>query len=260
MRAGITSWLKNLKTRPPAALAGSAETYAPDTPFFAIGDVHGCAVQLEKLLAELDGIASGEENLVFLGDYIDRGPQTREVLTRLYDLNRRMPGRTTCLMGNHERMMLDFIDDPAGDGLHWLQNGGFETLKSFGVLTVQHRLDSSTCIGLANRLEAALPRGMQEWLRALPLQWSSGNMHCVHAAMSPRRAPHVQRAQTLLWGHPNFLNTAREDSSVVVHGHTIVKQAGLSASRISLDTGAYRTGRLSAARISTGACQFIEVQ
>lgn len=258
MRAGITSWLHSWKRRDAQDASEIVQCFAPEIPFFAVGDIHGCAALLDTLLKQFDAAATGEEVCVFLGDYIDRGPEARDVLSRLFDLCKGHPDKVVCLMGNHERMMLDFIDDPAGGGLHWLQNGGPETLKSFGVSAGTHALDSSTCIGLANDLEAAMPPGMQGWLRDMPLQWSSGNMHCVHAAMSPKRAPHAQRAQTLLWGHPNFLNTARDDSAVVVHGHTIVKQASLSLSRVSLDTGAYRTGRLSAARISQGACQFFE--
>lgn len=258
MRKGITEWLSRWRSRDVVDTEGSAESFAPEAPFFAVGDIHGCAPILDKLLQQLDATATGKEVYVFLGDYVDRGPEGREVLTRLFDLSQANPEKVVCLMGNHERMLLDFIDDPAGGGLLWLRNGGLETLKSFGVLVEQQALNTSNSIDLANDLEAAMPSGMQDWLRGLPLQWSSGNMHCVHAAMSPRLAPDAQRAQTLLWGHPDFLNTSRDDTCIVVHGHTIAKQASLMASRISLDTGAYRTGRLSAARISQGTCQFFE--
>jgi len=260
MRAGITSWLNSWKKRNVADAEDAAVGFAPEAPFFAIGDIHGCAALLEKMLARMDAVATGEEACIFLGDYIDRGPKGREVLTRLFELSQARPDKVVCLMGNHERMMLDFIDDPAGAGLHWLQCGGVETLESFGVPVAQHSLDSSACVGMANQLEAALPTGLQDWLRSLPLQWSSGNMYCVHAAMSPKRRPDAQNAEVLLWGHPHFFNTTRDDNCFVVHGHTIVERAAVTRGRVSLDTGAYRTGRLTAARITGGSCDFLEVR
>ncbi|MFG6584667.1 metallophosphoesterase [Sulfitobacter sp. 1A12779] len=260
MRAWITSWLKVWNKRSDAEAEGKPDNFAPEAPFFAVGDIHGCAGLLEELLEKLGAVATGEEVCVFLGDYIDRGPDGQGVLTRLFSLSRQYPDKVVCLMGNHERMMLDFIDDPAGAGLEWLKFGGVETLQSFGVSVDKRGLDSAGSIELANALEAALPIGMQEWLRALPLQWSSGNMHCVHAAMSPKRHPGAQREEALLWGHPNFFSEPRDDGEVVVHGHTIVEKPGVYTSRVSLDTGAYRTGHLTAARISAGACIFLQTE
>ncbi|WPZ23576.1 metallophosphoesterase family protein (plasmid) [Sulfitobacter faviae] len=260
MRAEITSWLKGWIKRSEAEAEGAPDHFAPEAPFFAVGDIHGCAGLLEDLLEKLRAVATGEEVCVFLGDYIDRGPDGRGVLTRLFDLCQSYPEKVVCLMGNHERMMLDFIDDPAGAGLEWLRFGGLETLRSFGLSADKRGLDSAGSIELANALEAALPSGMQEWLRSLPLQWSSGNMHCVHAAMSPKRHPRAQREQALLWGHPKFFSEPREDGVFVVHGHTIVENASISASRVSLDTGAYKTGRMTAARISTGGCIFLQTE
>lgn len=260
MLAGITPWLKGWKKHSEAKAEGKPDDFAPELPFFAVGDIHGCADLLDVLLAKIEVVATGEEMCVFLGDYIDRGPDGRGVLTRLFDLSRQYPDKVVCLMGNHERMMLDFIDDPAGAGLEWLRFGGLETLQSFGIFAGKRGLDSTGSIELANALEAALPPGVQEWLRSLPLQWSSGNMHCVHAAMSPKRHPKAQREPALLWGHPKFFSEPREDGVFVVHGHTIVENASISASRVSLDTGAYKTGRMTAARISTGGCIFLHTE
>ncbi len=229
----------------------------PDAPFFAVGDIHGCFAPLSALMARLDAMAKGPETIVFVGDYIDRGAHSRPVLEFLFRANKEHPNKVVCLMGNHERMMLDFIDDPAGRGAIWLQNGGLDTLASFGITLRQRDTDTDTAIEIANALEAALPAGMQNWLRALPLRWSSGNVHCVHAALSPARAPDDQREEVLLWGHPNFMTVPRDDGQFVVFGHTIVPQAGVTGSRIAIDTGVYRTGRLSAVRVETGACHFL---
>ncbi|MFG6661047.1 metallophosphoesterase family protein [Sulfitobacter sp. 915] len=260
MRRGITSWLKSWKKHDHVEVEGVPDDFAPEIPFFAVGDIHGCAGLLDAMLLQLEAAASGDETRVFLGDYIDRGSDSRGVLMRIWGLSQEHPDKVVCLMGNHERMMLDFIDDPAGTGAEWLRFGGVETLRSFGISTESRELDSAASIDLANALEAALPAGMQEWLRGLPLQWSSGNMHCVHAAMSPKRHAKSQREEALLWGHPKFFSEPREDGVFVVHGHTIVENAGISASRVSLDTGAYKTGLLTAARISASSCVMFQTE
>jgi serine/threonine protein phosphatase 1 len=98
---------------------------------------------------------------------------------------------------------------------------------------------------------------LQAWLRALPLTFQSGNIACVHAAMDPSSSPDKQSSRILLWGHPDFMSEARVDDLWVAHGHTIVKSAACQNSRIALDTGAYRTGRLSVAAVSGGHCTFL---
>ncbi|MBM2294559.1 serine/threonine protein phosphatase [Sulfitobacter pseudonitzschiae] len=231
---------------------------SPEAPFFAVGDIHGCKSILKNLMRRIDEVADGSENIVFLGDYIDRGLESQQVLIWLFELTQAFPDRVICLMGNHERMMLDFIDDPAGRGGYWLRHGGMDTLASFGVEWFSCKLDAIKSIEIANNLEAAMPEGMQDWLRSLPLKWVSGNMHCVHAAMSPLRPVEEQRDEVLLWGHPDFLTTQRNDENFVLHGHTIVKHATITGCRIPVDTGAYKTGRLSAVRVSDGECSFIE--
>lgn len=86
----------------------------PEAPFFAVGDIHGCKSILKNLMRRIDEFADGSEKIVFLGDYIDRGLESQQVLIWLFELTQAFPDRVICLMGNHERMMLDFIDDPAG--------------------------------------------------------------------------------------------------------------------------------------------------
>lgn len=249
----IRNWRKGTATAPSYVKV----SVMPDAPFFAVGDIHGCFAPLSALMARLDAIAEGPETIVFVGDYIDRGAQSRQVLEFLFRASQEHPDKVICLMGNHERMMLDFIDDPAGRGAIWLKNGGLDTLASFGITLRQRDADTDAAVEIANALEAALGLQMQTWLRALPLRWSSGNVHCVHAALSPRRAYDDQRDEVLLWGHPNFMTTPRDDGQFVVHGHTIVDQADVVAGRIAIDTGAYRTGQLSAARIAVGECRFL---
>lgn len=256
---GKLKTLFGARQAPEEASGPTIETViAPERSFFAVGDIHGCAAQLDTLMGRIEAEAQGDEAVIFLGDAIDRGPASAQVLERLFAFARDHPGDAVVLMGNHERMMLDFIDDPSGRGARWLVNGGIETLESFGVSGAVPRPDAEEALDLADRLEAALPEGLQDWLRALPLHWQSGNVHCVHAAMNPDKAPGAQSDRSLLWGHPEFLRRPREDGVCVVHGHTIMPEPSVRDGRIALDTGAYRGGKLSAARLQAGDCRFLQ--
>ncbi len=226
----------------------------PDAPFYAVGDIHGCVDLLQVLLGQIGRAA--DEQIVFLGDYIDRGPDSAATLKALYDLSHRRPGKVTFLLGNHEKMMCDFIDDPLGRGARWSQFGGRETLASYGI-DIPMTPSSDELLEACDALEAALPSPILPWLRAMPLSWNSGNVWCVHAAMDPERAPDMQRSRTLLWGHKAFLGQRRQDDNCVVHGHTVVQNPSNRNSRIAVDTGAYMTGRLTAAYVSQESCEFI---
>jgi serine/threonine protein phosphatase 1 len=249
-------------SRKPAAQPASAQTVMnelrPDAAFYAVGDIHGCDVLLAQMITKLE--LGRHRPVVFLGDYIDRGPQSAQVLARLFDLSQTHPANVICLMGNHERMLCDFIDDPLENGALWLRNGGLETMESFGVSGPPRHADADALIDAADALEAALGKDLFVWLRALPLSWHSGNVWCVHAAMNPARSPQTQRTQSLLWGHRDFLGSPREDGLCIVHGHTIVPQPLNANSRIAIDTGAYRGGGLTAALIGPDQCDFVTVQ
>tara|TARA_R100000322_G_scaffold167961_2_gene136745 strand:+ start:2360 stop:3133 length:774 start_codon:yes stop_codon:yes gene_type:complete len=228
---------------------------SPDQTFYAIGDIHGCDTLLTELLTRVESENEAGSPVVFLGDYVDRGPNSAAVLSRLHELSQEAPYPVICLMGNHEKMMLEFIDDPVGKGLRWLKHGGIETLESFGLTGVTVKSDMEDLMEVADELEAALPDGLQTWLRALPLQWRSGNIVCVHAAMDPAREPEDQSSRTLLWGHND--DSPRTDGLWVIHGHTIVKEPATRNGRIGIDTGAYQSGRLTAAEIKMGSCRFL---
>lgn len=229
---------------------------APLRPFVAIGDIHGCFDLMQRHYTTLRAELGEAIEVVFLGDYADRGPQSAQVLEQLFAWQTASPDTVICLMGNHEKMLLEFIDDPAGKGLRWLVNGGRETLASYGITLPPGQVTADDAADAADAFEAALPDGLEAWLRDLPLIWSNGNIHCVHAAMDPSKPPEAQNRRTLLWGHRDFLTTPRADGQTVVHGHTIMAEPTLGDTRISIDTGAYHSGRLTAALISPGACEF----
>lgn len=229
----------------------------PDRPIFAIGDVHGRLDLLEDLLERIDEDTEARQPgpktaLVLLGDYVDRGPDSAGVLRLIHELVRQLPGHMACLMGNHERMMLDFIDDPMHVGRHWMMNGGGATLDSFGITGLTDRAQDSDLIEAAAKLRqalAAIDQGFETWLRGLPLFWISGDVAFVHAAADPARPITAQDADTMLWGHDAFFSTPREDGYWCVHGHTIVDTPTVSDRRVSVDTGAVHTGVLTAAAL-----------
>jgi len=229
----------------------------PDEPFLAIGDVHGRA----DLVIELDGLVEAEcpgRTVVFLGDYVDRGEHSREVLELLMALSPDSAPPVICLAGNHESMMLEFLDQPETAARRWLRNGGLQTLASFGAAPPAGGLDDpETLVVLRDRLACAMGDEMIAWLRARPLMWHSGNVWAVHAGADPDLPMAEQAPQTLLWGHAGFLRGQRSDGQWVVHGHTVVDRPQVRDGRIAVDTGAYATGRLSAAIIASDGVRFL---
>ena len=234
---------------------GPLTALRPDAPFYAIGDIHGRLDLLESLLSRIN--PDDDQRLVFLGDYVDRGPNTADTLVALHEMSNRRPDDIICLMGNHEKMLLAFVDDPLGKGSSWLRNGGAATLRSFGIDAPPDRGSADQILAACDALESAIPQDLMQWLRQLPLSWNSGNIWCVHAAMDPAISPSVQSAGTMLWGHRDFLKTDRLDDAVVVHGHTTVVEPTRHFSRIAIDTGAHQSNRLTAAHLSQNACQFV---
>jgi serine/threonine protein phosphatase 1 len=197
---------------------------------------------------------AGRARLIFAGDLIDRGPGSAAVLARVQALCEQ--GRALALMGNHERMMLDFLDAPARIGPLWLANGGDATLQSLGVTA--HRAPDMAA--LAQALRAALPPGQEAWLRALPLSWREGALAVSHAGADPALPFETQDDRVLLWGHRDFPRRMRGDGVWIVHGHVIAAQVTAEAGRIGTDTGAFATGRLSAAWLDRDGLRVLEAR
>lgn len=230
----------------------------PDMDFLAIGDVHGRA----DLLLKLDRVIEADRPgwpVVFLGDYIGRGDESREVLQLLMSVAPDGDPPVTCLMGNHERMLLDFLDNPARNARRWLKNGGLQTLASYGVAPPRAAGDDPAALeALRDRLADAMGAAVIDWLRARPLTWRSGDVWAVHAGADPAVPIEAQAPEVLLWGHRDFPRHPRADGQWVVHGHTVVETPGMAEGRIAVDTGAYATGRLTAAAISRDGVTFLQ--
>lgn len=230
----------------------------PDRLLYAVGDIHGRADLLELMLEAIAADAgTAEGDLVFLGDYIDRGPDSAAVLERLRGLQ---VGNldVTCLMGNHERMLLSFLDDPL-QGQMWLRYGGLETTSDFVLTRAALETGATPMETLRDRLEEAIAPDLLNWLRGLPLSFLSGNAGCLHGMADPNVSWESQSESVLLWARPARGSTPRADGIWVIHGHTVVATAERDAGRICVDTGAYKSGVLSAARCERGDIRFLSV-
>lgn len=239
---------------------GKDTNLCTDWPLYVIGDIHG---RHDLLMRMLDLISQDWEAhpemvdsvAVFLGDYIDRGENSAGVLAELQSMSER--DDVVCLIGNHDKMLLDFLDDPVRKGPRWLKHGGLQTLASYGIGGLSERSPASDLHDGVARLRAALPNGQEDWLRTLPAQFISGNLVCVHAALDPALPIEDQTDNTRMWGHPDFLTTPRSDGNWVIHGHTIVNAPIIKDQRIAIDTGAYATGNLTAAAIGNGTVRWL---
>ncbi|TMV68218.1 serine/threonine protein phosphatase [Thioclava sp. BHET1] len=230
----------------------------PEMRHYLIGDVHGCAELLERLLRQIDIEIADRPNhparIVFLGDLIDRGPDSAAVLALARE---RCAMGAESLMGNHEAMLLEFLDRPETGG-HWLRNGGAATLASFGLSPPETDPVSPKCLHLlATNLRAALPPGLETWLRARPLSLCSGTLWMVHAGADPELPMPEQQPEVLLWGHPAFESKARRDGLWIAHGHRIQPRPGTARGRIAVDTGAFATGILTAGCVDAGGIRFL---
>lgn len=200
---------------------------------YAIGDIHGSLDKLQGLVARCAQHAAGRPmTWVFLGDYIDRGPQTRGVIDMLLTLQARSEASSVVtLMGNHEAMLLAVLER-RGAARHWHQQGGLATLSSYGVTTADE-----------------LPGAHVDWLRALRLSFDDGRRFFVHAGISPDRPLDAQDDFDLLWIREPFLSGRRDYGRLIVHGHTPLANGrpDLRSNRLNLDTGAVFGGPLTAA-------------
>ena len=239
------SWLGRLLGR------GAFPPPAPEGELAVIGDLHGRADLLARMFERIEA-EQPDATVVTVGDYVDRGPDSRAVL----EMVRQRPG-LVALRGNHEAMMLGFLDDPELEAQRWLRVGGRETLQSYGITPPDCAADRAPA---AAALRAALG-GTEDWLRGLPTSWRSGEVLVSHAGADPARSPDDQDEHVLLWGHPAFAQRRRRDGVWVVHGHNVVDSARARGGRVAVDTGAWKTGRLTAAVLAAGEpVTFIEVR
>jgi serine/threonine protein phosphatase 1 len=222
----------------------STERLPDGTRIYVVGDVHGRADLLDQLLRHIDlDLARRpihQAIQVFLGDYIDRGPASREVLDRLIERNR--THEMVFLRGNHETFLLEFLENPAVLG-EWRRFGGLETLLSYGLKPVFNSTPVEQ-IELAHTFAEVLPESHLQFLKALKPWFSCGDFFFVHAGVNPRVPLTEQLEEDLLWIRDDFLTADTNFGKLVVHGHTPMAEPDIRSNRINIDTGAFATGRL----------------
>ena len=231
--------------RPPGRLPS-------DTRIYAIGDIHGRADLLADTISRIDGDIRrrpvGHAVEVYLGDYIDRGPDSKSVLDQL--AVRMVRERAVCLRGNHESLFEAFLNDPTAAD-HWMQIGAVQTLASYGISA--RDISTKTATELQRLLLAALPRTHALFLQCLRNSFCCGDFLFVHAGIRPNVPLEQQNLHDLIWIRNDFLQSEQQHGKIIVHGHTPVPHPDIRHNRINIDTGAWRSGVLTCIAIDNSS-------
>lgn len=225
---------------------------------YAVGDIHGHLDQLrsayDRILADKAREGTGAAEVVFIGDYADRGKDVPGVLDMLIScIEDGEP--VVCLAGNHDRMMLGFLDpsfpqDALSGGTDWLRPeiGGRHTLKGYGLNQLPWGLKSAA----RRKVLSVIPDRHVDFLRGLNLYHEAPGLFFAHAGIHPDRPLNDQFAEDLLWIRGVFLHDARDHGALIVHGHTPVQEVDHAGNRVNIDTGAGFGRPLSAVAIEDG--------
>lgn len=226
---------------------------------YGVGDVHGRLDLLEQMIAKIEediGARRPAKNvIVFLGDLIDRGPQSAQVIERLRTW-RPATAKTVFLCGNHEEVLLRVLAGEATVLADWLKFGGAECLASYGV-DVDRLSDVHESVALS-AVRAAIPADHRAFLESFADTFRFGDFLFVHAGIRPGLAVAAQAQKDLRWIRDPFLDDQGDHGFVVVHGHTISERVEERANRIGIDTGAYRSGILTALGIEGAERWFLD--
>jgi serine/threonine protein phosphatase 1 len=216
------------------------------TRVYAIGDIHGrldLLKDLEYLIGEHAQKAPvARQCIVYLGDYVDRGMQSKEVIDHLLD-GPPAGFEAVYLKGNHEEFLLHFLDD-VRIGPSWIANGGGATLYSYGAHSPEQGNEQDRLNNLRLQLRELVSERHLEFMRGLALFHVEGDYYFVHAGVRPDVALEQQRAEDMLWIRRQFLEDLRDYGKIIVHGHTIADAPVIRPNRIGIDTGAYMSGVL----------------
>ncbi|MGX5667727.1 metallophosphoesterase family protein [Rhizobium daejeonense] len=233
----------------------------PPYTLYAVGDVHGCLDELLAVETRIrDDIVSNETPglIVYLGDYVDRGPQSAGVLNLLSGPNNDKRMRRLPLCGNHDAIFAAFVRDPANH-MEWIDHGGRQTMLSYGIdidelfTRVRRRPEE-----VARVLQQAVPSRHLSLIDVLPISLRVGPFLFVHAGIRPGVTLQDQTDEDMLWIREPFLSTGPQLPFTVVHGHSPFSEPDFGRSRIGLDTGAYVSGKLSVLKIANGVPSLLD--
>lgn len=228
-----------------------------DQRIYAIGDIHGRLDLFDQLVARIDADRSGARpRIILLGDYIDRGPGSAEMLERLSSGALPAWADWICLKGNHEQAMLDALAAGGNRMMErWRNFGGRDTMRSYRVPSTLSFGDDMDA--LRTDLLHRIPQHHLDWLRGLPLSCRVGDYLFVHAGIRPGIPLDAQDPIDLMWIREDFLNSRVDHGCVVVHGHSIKPLVDERLNRIGIDTGAYKSGRLTALALAGTTRRFL---
>jgi serine/threonine protein phosphatase 1 len=254
--------------RPGVQTIAAPRSAGPEAPpsieagvIYAVGDIHGRADLLAILLDRIqqrDGILGPHIlTVLFLGDYIDRGPQSQAVVDRVIALAREGWCKVVALKGNHEEIMLKFLAG-ASVGRDWIKLGGAATFRSYGVAAPHPDAIPPLYDAARTALARAVPPSHIDFMQALSLWSVSGDYVFVHAGVKPDVPLAEQRDRDLLWIRGEFARCDRPMDKVVVYGHTPNAKPKVEPWKIGLDTGAYGTGILTAMRLQGASREIIQ--
>ncbi len=219
---------------------------------FVIGDIHGCKELVQKIhnkILELSKNIEGQKLLIYLGDYIDRGPDIKETIQTLIDFQPENFKRVF-LLGNHEQMLLEFISGNKNSPYVWLSNGGVETFKSYGIDLSDYidpvRMKLHHEEKIREKLLESLPSSHKDFFLHLQLNYEWNNYFFVHAGIDPDLPLDQQDKEIMLWTREqSFFDPKMRYHKIIVHGHTPVDKIEEFPCRINLDTGSFYSGNLS---------------
>ena len=224
---------------------GRRPSLLAEVRIYAIGDIHGRLDLLNELLARITSdIAlrpTARPLYVFLGDYIDRGPSSRETIDRLIEHGK--AHESVFLKGNHELIAVKCLSD-RGLFDQWLRLGGLETLVSYGV-PAETLANGKQIAELQSAFHSALPQAHFRFFRDLKNSFECGDFFFAHAGVKPNVELSRQKENDLLWIRGEFLSSKDDFGKIIVHGHTPTREIEVRPNRINIDTGAFATGRLS---------------
>jgi serine/threonine protein phosphatase 1 len=231
---------------------------------YCIGDIHGRADLLAALHRGIKADAAQnpggiDRNIaVYVGDYVDRGMQSKEVIDHI--LSDPLPGfEKVYLKGNHDDSLLQFLRD-AESGPMWFSFGGDATVLSYGVRMSPSKVGRDRFEDMRKQLEANLPPSHLEFLQALQLVWECGDYLFVHAGFKPGVPIQQQKPEDMLWIRDEFLESRHDFGKLIVHGHSVTDAPELKSNRIGIDTGAYASDTLTCLILEGDARNFISTE
>jgi len=225
---------------------------------YAIGDIHGQFSLLDRLQEMIRKDVRDDPAIrhviIYLGDYVDRGPKSSDVIDRLC-----MPSdqgiETIYLKGNHEEFLINFLED-ASTGDAWLLNGGGDTLASYGVPEKLYQ-STKTYHDARDALRHRMPAKHRDFLNNLALSHRIGSLFFAHAGVNPDVPLDQQRSKDLMWIRHKFINSTKDIGAYVIHGHTPRPEPEVTPFRINVDTHAWHTGHLTAVVLESGKFRFL---